>query len=256
MSHHHHKHTTRYALVWAALLVLTLITVKAAGYNFGDLNIFIAMFIATVKATLVTLFFMHLIDDNRVNQVVFTSAFLFLAIFVALTASDELVRPVFSKAAVTAVAAPAGDAAAMKKLMEPSDELMAHGKTVYAAQCATCHGAAGKGDGAAAAALTPKPRNFTSGEWTRGGTPSQVYTTISKGSPGTAMPPFDTLSAKDRWALAHYVRSLSPTKPDDTEETLKASGLLPAANGAAAKPAALPELPLDFTIERMVEEAK
>lgn len=253
MRNHHHSHKKRYAAVWIALLVLTAITVDAASYNFGELNILIAMFIATVKATLVCLFFMHLIDDNRVNQVVFASSFLFLAIFVALTASDALVRPVFSKVQVTVVAEPVGDAEAMKKFMEPSDEFRAQGKTVYAAQCATCHGPAGKGDGPAAAALTPKPRNFTSGEWKLGGTPAQVFNTISKGSPGTSMPPFDTLSVKDRWALVHYVRSLSPNQPEETEETLNASGLLPAEG--QAKPTT-PELPIDFTIERMVEGAR
>ncbi len=45
---------------------------------------------------------------------------------------------------------------------------MADGKATYDAMCASCHGAAGAGDGVAAAALTPKPANFTDAEvWTR-----------------------------------------------------------------------------------------
>ncbi len=255
MSHHHHKHTKRYALVWTTLLVLTVITVSVAGHNFGNLNIFIAMLIATVKAVLVCLFFMHLLEDNRLNQVVFVTAFVFLAIFVALTASDELVRPVFSSATVKVIAEPASDIEAMKKLMTATPELVEHGKTVFAAQCATCPGASGKGDAAAAAALNPKPRDFTSGYWKFGGEPSHVFNTISKGSPGTAMAPFDTLSVKDRWALVHYVRSLSPSHPDDTDETIKSSGLFPAA-GAEKKETAVPELPVGFVIERMVNEGK
>ena len=89
----HHDHTKNYLKVWGALIVLTLITVTTAVYfHFGILNIFIAMFIATVKGALVCLYFMHLIEDNRVNQVVFLSSFFFLALFVGLTLSDVLVR--------------------------------------------------------------------------------------------------------------------------------------------------------------------
>ncbi len=255
MNGHHHNHQTRYVIIGLSLIVLTILTVTSASYNFGVLNIFIAMFIATLKASLVALFFMHLIDDNRVNQVVFASSFLFLIIFVLLTGSDQLARPVFSKAKVDAVAAPAEDAGAIKDMMAATPERIEQGKALFAAQCATCHGVGGGGDGPAAAALTPKPRNFLSGEWKLGGTPSQVFLTISKGSPGTPMPPFETLSVRDRWALVHFVRSLSPNTPADTDATLKASGLFPA-EGAAAKPVALPELPVDFAIERLVDEAK
>jgi len=48
-----------YYLVFATLLCLTLITVDVAFYNFGWLNIYIAMIIATFKATIVVLYFMH-----------------------------------------------------------------------------------------------------------------------------------------------------------------------------------------------------
>src|SRR3989338_11505918 len=85
-------HETTYLLVWAALLVLTVLTVSVSYYNFGVMNIVVAMGVATVKGTLVCLYFMHLKYDNRVNQVVFVSAFVFLAIFIGLTGSDLFLR--------------------------------------------------------------------------------------------------------------------------------------------------------------------
>ncbi|NDF14779.1 hypothetical protein EB061_05600, partial [bacterium] len=63
-----------------------------------------------------------------------------------------------------------------------NSELVAHGKELFAAQCVTCHGAGGAGDGVAAAGLNPKPRNFTVAEgWKNGRKPSQIYTTLTKG---------------------------------------------------------------------------
>ncbi|MBI2608911.1 MAG: cytochrome C oxidase subunit IV family protein [Deltaproteobacteria bacterium] len=86
-------HIKNYLKVWVALLILTAMTVfTALSFHLGILNIFIAMLIATIKGSLVCLYFMHLIEDNRLNQVVFVSAFFFLALFVGLTLSDVLVR--------------------------------------------------------------------------------------------------------------------------------------------------------------------
>jgi cytochrome c oxidase subunit 4 len=48
-----------YAVIFATLLLLTLVTVDVATYNFGMMNIYIALAVATTKATLVILYFMH-----------------------------------------------------------------------------------------------------------------------------------------------------------------------------------------------------
>lgn len=85
-----HRH--EYFNVWMSLLGLTIVTVAASYIRFGIFNIFIAMAIASVKAVLVCLYFMHLKYDNRINQVVFAAAFLFLLIFAGLTLSDVLFR--------------------------------------------------------------------------------------------------------------------------------------------------------------------
>lgn len=90
MSRHDHRKTYRNVLI--TLLTLTVITVAVARIDLGILNIVIAIGIATVKGSLVCLYFMHLKYDNKLNQVVFASAFAFLILFAALTLSDLLMR--------------------------------------------------------------------------------------------------------------------------------------------------------------------
>lgn len=76
-----------YATVLGALLVLTVVTVTAAGIDFGPYNTVIALVIATLKASLVALFFMHLRHD-KFNAVVFLGGVLFLAVFLIFTLFD------------------------------------------------------------------------------------------------------------------------------------------------------------------------
>lgn len=72
-----------------SLLFLTIVTVLATKVDFGaNINLALAMFIATIKATLVILFFMHLKYDKIFHTVVFTSAVLAAALFVGFTLMD------------------------------------------------------------------------------------------------------------------------------------------------------------------------
>ncbi|HZE19940.1 MAG TPA: cytochrome c, partial [Candidatus Angelobacter sp.] len=89
-------------------------------------------------------------------------------------------------------------------LLKPTPELIAKGKTLFDVNCASCHGSKGLGDGPAAAALNPKPRNFHEGYWKYGGGIARVVQTISVGSPGTAMAAFTNIPLEDRFAIAHY----------------------------------------------------
>ena len=65
-----------YLKVFAALVCLTIITVLVARVDFGAMNIIVAMFIASIKATLVALFFMHLKWEDK-----FTWVFAILPLF-------------------------------------------------------------------------------------------------------------------------------------------------------------------------------
>src|SRR5258706_1105705 len=81
-------------------------------------------------------------------------------------------------------------------------EAQPHGKAVYDAHCVECHGSSGKGDGASAAYLTPRPRDFTTGKYkirsTETGTaPSDddLIGSVRRGLYGTAMPGWDRILA-------------------------------------------------------------
>jgi cytochrome c oxidase subunit 4 len=78
---------------WGALMVLTVLTVVVAKlpiFDFGSSpNLLIAMVIATVKATLVCLYFMHLRYDKLFHTVVFISAILLATLFVSFALMDS-----------------------------------------------------------------------------------------------------------------------------------------------------------------------
>ena len=79
--------------IFLALLVGTFLTVVAAFYDFPwRLNTVIALTIATIKATLVVLYFMHVRYSSRLVWVIVTSALFWLAILFALTLSDYWTR--------------------------------------------------------------------------------------------------------------------------------------------------------------------
>lgn len=74
--------------VWAALMVLTGITVASAQVDLGALDLPIAMGIATVKALLVALFFMHLKYDRPFNGMIFLASIIFAGVFVTISMMD------------------------------------------------------------------------------------------------------------------------------------------------------------------------
>lgn len=93
-AHHGHQgpHITSLPVlfgVFGALIVLSIVTVLAASIDFGEMNLFVAMGIASVKALLVSLFFMHLLYDSGFNRIAFFGSFLFIAIFVGFTLMDS-----------------------------------------------------------------------------------------------------------------------------------------------------------------------
>jgi len=81
-----------YWAIFAGLVVLTVLTVKVSYYDFGSANIIIALIIASVKASLVAGFFMHLRHDKPFNTLILLAAFLFLSLFILLTWDDLGVR--------------------------------------------------------------------------------------------------------------------------------------------------------------------
>ena len=79
---------TWYLGVWGALMVFTGITVGVSYVDFGVFNLVIALVVATMKASMVALIFMHLAFDKKFNGIVFVSSLVFLAIFIGFTMAD------------------------------------------------------------------------------------------------------------------------------------------------------------------------
>jgi mono/diheme cytochrome c family protein len=154
----------------------------------------------------------------------------------------------------------AGSAATAAKvdvnaLYKPTPDLIAKGHTIFTTNCASCHGPDGYGDGPAAAALNPKPRNFHQGYFRYGGGLARVVRTITQGSPGTAMASFAGLPLEDRIAVAHFERSLEPKLEPDKPEDLEwlgvgKEGAAPGGGAAAAAgPVASPRIPIALAMK-------
>jgi len=104
----------------------------------------------------------------------------------------------------------------------PSDSLIARGRELYRANCSSCHGDNGMGDGPSAATMNPKPRNFNTLQgWTNGSKVSQIYKTLQEGIVKNGMAAYNYLPPADRFALVHFVRSFAQGQPVDTPEELR-----------------------------------
>lgn len=74
--------------VFFALIVLTILTVYQATFDLGNMELVLSLFIATIKASLVVLFFMHMLYDKPLNAIIFLSSFIFVALFIGFTLMD------------------------------------------------------------------------------------------------------------------------------------------------------------------------
>lgn len=89
------EHTLSYKQLFAvllALLVLTAVTVGASTIDLGGLNIWITILIASVKSSLVLLFFMHLKEENRVVKSTFIITIVILALLISFLFWDVSFR--------------------------------------------------------------------------------------------------------------------------------------------------------------------
>lgn len=89
---HEHHSSLIYWVIWIALLILTVVTYVTGRMHMPTWGIFIAMAIATVKATLVVLFFMHLWEQKGVNRVVMVTALIMVATMLLGTFADSFTR--------------------------------------------------------------------------------------------------------------------------------------------------------------------
>ncbi|ACM33601.1 MULTISPECIES: cytochrome c/FTR1 family iron permease [Diaphorobacter] len=132
-----------------------------------------------------------------------------------VAAATKLQAAVSSKADGTEVARLAHEAEALLVAAYPipvapkSLPDLKRGAALFQAQCASCHGTAGAGDGPLAAKMEPPPIAFTDRERARSRSLMALYQVVSQGVAGTAMPSFAGLPDEDRWALAFFAGTLS-----------------------------------------------
>ncbi|HJR04527.1 MAG TPA: cytochrome c, partial [Methylomirabilota bacterium] len=92
-----------------------------------------------------------------------------------------------------------------KSPIATSHKVVEQGKKVAQVNCVSCHGKSGKGDGAAAMALNPKPADWTSKK-VQDESDGELLWKITTGR--GAMPAWRHLPESDRWALVQYIRTL------------------------------------------------
>jgi caa(3)-type oxidase subunit IV len=251
-SGHHLVPMSVYYKTLGALVILTILTVGASYMDFGKANIFVSLGIATTKAALVMLFFMGLKYDNNLNRAVILSAFAALFLFIWLSASDLWTRAQPQPIKVAATEALSVDE--IKKLEVSTPEQVAKGKNLFALNCAVCHGPNGNGDGPGGVALNPHPRNFHGpmSAWKNGASAKSIFVTLTYGIPGSGMAEYKSIPPRDRWSLAHFIRSMTPEQPATAAadgrytQALKDSGVGGEGAGRAA-------IPIDFAIDRMAK---
>lgn len=133
----------------------------------------------------------------------------------------------------------------------PQDPLLARGREIFLSQCAICHGNEGDGQGQFAYLMNPRPRDFTQGKFKLSTTANQIPSdedllrTISRGMPGSAMPPWAHLPASDLRALVRHVRQIHVSAVRaDVERRVAAGAIEPAQADAAVAAATEPGAPL------------
>src|SRR5262249_36141464 len=86
---HAHIASTRFYIgIFSMLVLLTLLTIAVSYVHLGPLNLVVAILIASTKAALVVMFFMHLRYDTKFNVLIFVCSLAFIGVFFAYTIND------------------------------------------------------------------------------------------------------------------------------------------------------------------------
>ena len=88
----HHSHRSTYFKIFAALMVLLVLTLVAALFPLGEFNLIVALTIAVIKAALILLFFMHFRDSDTLTWLVGGATFVWFGIMIVLTMTDYMSR--------------------------------------------------------------------------------------------------------------------------------------------------------------------
>lgn len=153
---------------------------------------------------------------NRGGMLAFAFSMVFVFAFfiylVVIHKGVDLGENVIDPNATKEGAVIAFDISTVKEPWVSTPEIITYGKKVFMTNCAMCHGNEGKGDGAAGAALNPKSRNFVEGKWTKGPGITDHFKVLQNGIQGGSMASYAHFKTADRWALLHYIESITTNK--------------------------------------------
>ncbi len=100
----------------------------------------------------------------------------------------------------------------------PDEASLTRGRELYQKQCASCHGAQGRGDGPAAKALPSPPADFLDLEHSAIYGPGEKYWIIGHGTGTTGMPGFADIAPEERWNLVNFILDLQGAKTPQTHQ--------------------------------------
>jgi mono/diheme cytochrome c family protein len=158
-------------------------------------------------------------NDNQYNRggmIAFLFSMVFVFAFfiyiVAIHPGIDLQENIQDPPSASAVAEVAVDVSKVTEPWVANEDMVKHGKKLFAQNCAMCHGNEGHGDGPAGQALNPRPRNLVEGPWKKGGGYIGWFTVLTHGIEGSSMASFAHFKVVDRWALVQFIDSITKAK--------------------------------------------
>lgn len=207
----HEEHHTNYVKIWGILVVLLVLSVVGPMAEIQILTLITAFGIAFVKAYLVITKFMHFNLEPKFLWYTLATCLLFLGLFFIGVAPDVMNHEGQNWTNVAAQAATNGTLGVEDEV----DEGPFVAATTFVSTCGACHGAEGRGDGAAAAALDPTPANFSDASFWETRDAEHIANVIEGGGPSVGksalMPAFGAqFDAEQIQALVEHVMSFAP----------------------------------------------
>lgn len=217
----HAGHHPNYKKIYFTLLGLLVVSVVGPVFGILWVTLIAAFGIALVKANLVIQNFMHLKWEKRIAKWFLTASLVLMALFVGGVSVDVLNHEgnnwenIAAQAAVErGLAAAAGEEVVEEEAAEPVD-VGFNAPNMFNLVCASCHGAAGDGTGAAGLALDPRPANFTDPAFWAERDRARIVNVITNGGASVGRSPLmvgwsASFSAEQIEQLADYVETFRP----------------------------------------------
>lgn len=218
---HHDGHQVNYKKIYFILLGLLVVSVAGPFLGILWVTLLTAFGIAIVKARLVINNFMHLKWEKRLVKWVLTTSLLLMGLMFAGVAPDVMNHEGNNWENLAAQAAVARGVAGEHEEEEAEDVVEVvvgfSAQSTFTVVCGACHGAAGDGTGAAAAALNPRPASFIDPVFWETRDRDRILTVIRDGAAAVGGSPLmvpwrASYDDEQIQALTDYVMSLRPNE--------------------------------------------